>query len=66
MALKETFQNIAVYFGLAEDPEAAATRAPERRDEVAEQLAALDRRVADNTAAVEAMRAELMRLSAKL
>ena len=65
MALKQTWQKTLVYFGLAEDPEAARI-ATVRRDAATERLEALERRVADNTAAIEALRAEIMRLSAKL
>jgi hypothetical protein len=65
MGLADAFKRTAVYFGFADDGEGAD--AEEATSEaLALRLEAMERRIADNTAAVEALRAEIMRLSAKL
>jgi hypothetical protein len=66
MALKDTWQRTLLYFGLAEDPDAQAPAARATEDRLTERLEAMERRLADNTAAIEALRAEIMRLGAKL
>lgn len=50
-------ERLLVYFGLRDDPDGERTR----ELDVADRLAALEQRVAENTAAVESLRDELAR-----
>jgi hypothetical protein len=61
----ETLHRTLVYFGLAED-EAPEPAAPAVTDETRVLLDALERRVAENTAEIGALRAELAQLRARL